>query len=116
MENIYEKLYKIKLDLLYYGAKLTDNCYNLLEKGLDGNVNHNDYITTRGLFLILDKQAYVNTCINRNSLYKIDFTDNEYWLLKKENKLCRIDIIQPPEFALQKKVLNNERGGYCTDF
>lgn len=97
-----DKIYKIKLDLLYYGVKLSDACYDSLKKGIDGNVNHNDYITTKGLFLVVDNNIYVNANLNDLSVYVIDFIDGMYYLTKDNKKFHKVNIIQPPLFALNK--------------
>lgn len=109
VKNMYERneLYKVKIDLLCYGITISKSCYDSLEKGINGNVNHNDYITTKGLFLVLDEQAYVNANLNKNSRYELDFVDNKYVLFKEKVKICKVDVIQSPSYALQNKKLDN---------
>ena len=55
-----KELYEYKLDLLYYGISLSPNCYQMLKKGSNGQVNNDDYITTKGLMVLLDNKIYVN--------------------------------------------------------
>ncbi len=101
------KLYKTKLDLLYYGVYLSAKCYNSLKKGVTGNVNTNDYITTKGMFLILDDYAYVNANLNKKSPYKLDLINKEYLLYKDDVLICPVKIVQPPESALQEKQISS---------
>lgn len=102
-----KEMYEYKLDLIYYGVKVTKNCFDSLVKGIDNQINHNDYITTKGLMIALDSKIYVNANINDNSFYSIDFKDGVYVLGYEDKYICDIDIIQPPLFALNKDVLDN---------
>lgn len=102
-----KELFEYKLDLLYYGIFLTDSCYNSLRKGLNKKVNHNDYITTKGLMLELDGKIYVNAKLNKKSPYMIDFNDNKYYLYHDKQVICLVRIIQSPDFALNDAVLPN---------
>ncbi len=108
-----KKLWEYKLDLLFYGVKLSQKSYELLKKSKDGKVNNEDYITTKGLFIILNDTVYVNAMININSPYSIDCENNEFILKYKEKKICGINIIQPPDFALNALTLPN--GKLITD-
>lgn len=102
-----KKLWEYKLDLIYYGIKLSPQSYNELKKNKDGNVNNDDYITTKGLFIILDNQVYVSSIINTTSIYSIDYKDDEFFLKEDNNKICSVNIIQPPDFALESSTLPN---------
>ncbi len=100
-------MYKYKLDLFFFGVRLSDECYKSLKKGLDGKVNFNDYITTKGLHISLNNEAYVNADINDTSMYKIDYYDFKYILLRDNVYICDVYISQPPDFALYNKTISN---------
>lgn len=102
-----KELWEYKLDLLYYGIKISPKCYELLKKSKEGKVNNDDYITTKGLFLLLDKIVSVNAMINTESPYSIDWYDKEFLLKYNEEKVCPIKIIQPPDYALNLNTLPN---------
>ena len=110
MKSFYKKeLYEYKLDILYYGISISQSCYNSLKKGKHNQINNNDYITTKGLMIALDSKIYVNADLNKNSYYTADFVNNEYILKYKDLFICKINIIQPPDFALQFSRLNTGR-------
>lgn len=104
-----KKLWEYKLDLLFYGIKINQKCYELLKKSKDGKVNNDDYITTKGLFIILQGDVCVNAMINMNSPYSIDSEEHEFILLYNEEKICFVNILQPPDFALNASTLPNGR-------
>lgn len=101
------KLYEYKFDLLYYGITIEDECYERLRKGVNNQVSYNDYITTKGLMLVLDSKIYVSAEVNGESPYKICLIDNCYFLKKDGLIICDVKIIQPPEFALKEVKLAN---------
>ncbi len=100
------ELYEYKLDLLYYGISLSLGCYQALKKGSNGQVNNDDYITTKGLMVLLDNKIYVNANLKEYSKYQIDFKDEEFFLSCRGLKICPVKIIQPPDFALDKVALS----------
>lgn len=102
-----KELYEYKLDLLYYGVSISDSCYGALKKGGDGQVNNDDYITTKGLMILLDDKMYVNANLNKNSKYLLDFRDNKFFLKYQDTDICSVKIIQPPDFALNKVSLSS---------
>ena len=102
-----KELYDYKLDLLYYGVSISDSCYDALKKGGDGQVNNDDYITTKGLMILLDNELYVNANLNESSKYLIDFRDNKFFLKYQDIDVCSVTIIQPPDFALNKVSLSS---------
>ncbi len=104
-----KKLWEYKLDLLYYGIRITEECYKLLKKDNNGKVTFNDYITTKGLFIILNDTISVNVLINTTSSYCIDLEDSNFILKHNSNKICNITIKQAPEFALNSLTLPNGR-------
>lgn len=108
-----KELYEYKLDLLYYGIHITDECYASLKKGIYNQINHNDYITTKGLMIALDSLIYVNAKLNKKSPYVVDIQENNYYLVFNDKKICSIKIIQPPEFALMGATLKS--GKVVTD-
>ncbi|MCI8460499.1 MAG: hypothetical protein HFE81_03805, partial [Bacilli bacterium] len=55
-----KELFEYKLDLLYYGISIDRECYNSLKKGNKNQINNEDYITTRGLMIVLNSSVYVN--------------------------------------------------------
>ncbi|MDE6141081.1 MAG: radical SAM protein [Bacilli bacterium] len=101
------ELYEYKLDLLYYGVSISDNCYAALKKGGDGKVNNDDYITTKGLMIMLDDSLYVNANLNKSSRYLIDFNCNRFSLKYDDVDICSVKVIQPPDFALNKVSLSS---------
>ncbi len=109
-----KELYEYKLDLLYYGIAITDSCYDTLKKGCYKQINNNDYITTKGLMIVLDSSTYVNANLNKESPYKVDVKNAIYALYHKDQYVCEVKIIQPPDFALNKERLSN--GQKITDF
>lgn len=109
-----KELWEYKLDLLFYGVRINNNCYEQLKKNKDGKVNNEDYITTKGLLIVLNDTVYVNAMININSPYFIDSYENSFVLYYNQEKICLINIIQPPDFALNEEVLPN--GKLITDF
>lgn len=100
-------LYEVKLELFYYGVRLTDSSYNSLKHDKNGNVNNDDYITTKGLFLILDNKTYVNAPIDDNSSYIIDYDGKSYFLYKNNTLISIVKIIQPADFALYNETLRS---------
>ncbi len=102
-----KELWEYKLDLLFYGVRISQNCYKLLKKDKDGKVNNEDYITTKGLFIVLGDEVYVNAMININSPYSIDSDGYKFVLKYKETDICFVDIIQAPDFALNAYTLPN---------
>lgn len=100
-------MYKYKLDIFFFGVSLSDECYESLKKDNNGNVNFNDYITTKGLYISLNNEIHVNANINNNSKYKIDYQDLKYKLFKNGKYVCDVYIIQPPDFALYNKTISN---------
>lgn len=108
-----KELYEYKLDLLYYGISLSPNCYQMLKKGSNGQVNNDDYITTKGLMVLLDNKIYVNANLYEASKYQIDFENDEFCLLCEGLKVCSVKIIQPPDYALDKVALST--GKLITD-
>lgn len=115
MEKLDKKeLYEYKLDLLYYGINLEEECYKLLKKGINNQVSHNDYITTKGLMLRLDSKIYVSADVIEDSPYSICVFNNCFFLKKGELLICKVDIIQPPEFALKEAKIGS--GELVTDF
>lgn len=102
-----KELYEYKLELLYCGVSISKSCYTVLKKGKDGQVNNNDYITTKGLMLLLDNKIYVNANLDNKSDYVIDFRNNEFILVNNDKVICSVKIIQPPDFALDKVALDN---------
>lgn len=108
-----KNLWEYKLDLLFYGIKINQNSYEVLKKDKDGKVNNEDYITTKGLFIILNNNLYVNAEIKSNSPYSIDIEGHEFILKHNEEKICCANIIQPPDFALNATTLPN--GKLITD-
>lgn len=108
-----KELYEYKLDLLYYGIAIGDEAYNSLKKGESGKVNNEDYITTKGLMLLLDNQIYVNANLNDESVYKLDVVNNNFVIKQSGKLICDVDVIQPPEFALNNVSLPN--GCWITD-
>lgn len=102
-----KELYEYKLDLFYYGVSISSISYAVLKKGKDGQVNNDDYITTKGLMLLLDNKIYVNANLYPNSRYLIDFRNNEFILVNNDDIICSVKIIQPPDFALDKITLEN---------
>ena len=110
-----KELYEYKLDLLYYGIKIDDECFKRLIKGNNNNnVCFDDYITTRGLMLCLDSKIYVSTDIKEESPYIISFINDDYFLRKGDLYICNIDILQPPEFALYEARLIS--GDFVTNY
>lgn len=112
--SINKELYEYKLDLLYYGITIEDKCYKRLRKGNNNNVNYDDYITTRGLMLLLNSKVYVSTDINKDSPYSICLIGEDYFLKDSQSLICKVDIFQPPEFALKENKLKN--GELITNF
>lgn len=108
-----KELWEYKLDLLFYGIGISQKCYELLQKNKEGKVNNEDYITTKGLFIILNDCVYVNARINPDSPYFIDFLEEKYILKYQEEKICTIQMKQAPSFALQAITLPN--GKLITD-
>ncbi len=102
-----KKLYEYKLELLYHGIAISENCYNSLRKGKNGKINNDDYITTKGLMIALDNNIYVNANLNPNNPYLIDYEHNTYILKKETDKICKVKVKQPPEFALKEQSLSN---------
>lgn len=102
-----KELYEYKLELLYYGVSISERCYNSLKKGKNGKINNNDYITTKGLMIALDNWLYVNANLNPNSPYSIDYENNIHVLRNRNDKICKVQIKQPPEFALKEQSLPN---------
>ncbi len=110
-----KELYEYKLDLLYYGIKIDDECFKRLIKGNNNNnVCFDDYITTRGLMLCLDSKIYVSTDIKEESPYIISCINDDYFLRKGDLYICNIDILQPPEFALYEARLIS--GDFVTNY
>lgn len=108
-----KKLWEYKLDLLFYGIRISQKCYELLRKNKSGKVNNEDYITTKGLLIVLNNSVHVNAEIKKNSPYSIDVEKHEFILKYNEEKICFIKIIQPPDFALNESTLPN--GKLITD-
>jgi len=104
-----KELWEYKLDLLFYGIRISENCYELLKKGKNRKITNDDYITTKGLFIILNDSVYVNAMINTNSQYSVEREDTNLILKCNEQKICSINIIQPPDFALNSITLSNGR-------
>lgn len=104
-----KELWEYKLDLLFYGIEISKSCYELLKKDKDGKVNYEDYITTKGLFIVLNDTVYVNAMLNASSPYLVD-REKEIFILKyKGQKICTVNIIQVPDFALNGETLPNGR-------
>ena len=101
------ELWEYKLDILYYGISISKQCFDMLKKGINNQINNDDYITTKGLMIVLDYKIYVNADINEESPFLIDYEDEQYILKYKNKLICKIKIIQPPEFALKRKKLNS---------
>lgn len=108
-----KELWEYKLDLLFYGITISKKCYDSLKKNKDGKVNTEDYITTKGLYIVLDNTVYVNAMINISSPYSIDIDGDKYILKYNEEKVCCVNISQPPSFALNEFTLPN--GKLMTD-
>lgn len=108
-----KQIWEYKLELLFHGVSISQNCYKLLKKDKNGKVNQEDYITTKGLILVLNDSVYVNAMINKNSSYRIDYEKSDFVLKFNDEKVCFINIIQPPDFALNAEVLPN--GKLITD-
>lgn len=108
-----KKLWEYKLDLLSYGIRINQKCYEILKKNKDGKVNNEDYITTKGLFIVLKDNVCVNAMINMQSPYSIDSEAQEFILKYNEENIYSISIIQPPDFALNASTLPN--GKLITD-
>lgn len=108
-----KEMWEYKLDLLFYGIRISENCYELLRKGKKGKITNEDYITTKGLFIILNDSVYVNAMINANSQYFVEREDTNLILKYDKQKICSIRIIQPPDFALNSITLPN--GKMITD-
>lgn len=81
-----KNLWEYKLDLLFYGFRLSQKCYEVLKKNKDGQVNSEDYITTKGLIIVLDDIIYVNAQINNSSPYSID-SEKQKFILKYNEKI-----------------------------
>lgn len=108
-----KELWEYKLDLLFYGIRISEKCYESLKKNKKGKVTNEDYITTKGLFIILNGNTYVNAMINSNSQYSVDIEGSGFVLKYNEKEICFINIIQPPDFALNSITLSN--GKMITD-
>lgn len=109
-----KELWEYKLDLLYYGIQLSKKVYDLLRKSDDGKVNYDDYITTKGLFIILGNKAYVSPDIDESSPYSLEINNKyKYFLAYKGEFICYIEIIQPPAYALSNLRIKN--GKLITD-
>lgn len=108
-KNIIKELYEYKLDLLYYGVVIDNDCIKTLRKGINNQISHNDYITTKGLMIRLNSSVYVNANINEESPYIIEISHRQYILKYHNNFICNVTIFQPPDYALQNtKLSNNE--------
>ena len=59
-----KELWEYKLDLFFYGIQISKRCHEYLRKDSDGNVTFGDYITTRGLFILLNDTVSVNAMVN----------------------------------------------------
>lgn len=101
------ELYEIKLEILFYGIRLSDKCYHSLRHDKDGHVNKNDYITTKGLYLILNNEVYVNAPLNQESFYLIDYDGSSYSLFKNNVFITKLSIIQQEKFALDNECLKD---------
>lgn len=101
------KLWEIKLEILFYGIEITDNAYNNLKHGIDGKVNVDDYITTKGLMLALNDEVYVSGIIKNDSKYIVDYFDGKYVLKRDAEILTNVTIIQPPDYALNNYLLKS---------
>lgn len=101
------ELFEVKLDIIYYGVRLSNECYKSLKHDKCGNVIKNDYITTKGLYLILNNEVYVSAPIKDNSYYLIDFDGKTYSLFKNGKFITETKIIQPRSFALNNETLEN---------
>ena len=104
-----KELWEYKLDLFFYGIQISKRCHEYLRKDSDGNVTFGDYITTRGLFILLNDTVSVNAMVNETSQYFLDREKNEFILKYADKKVCTITIFQPPEFALNQSTLSNGR-------
>lgn len=102
-----KELFEYKLDLLYYGISIDRECYNSLKKGNKNQINNEDYITTRGLMIVLNSSVYVNANLNEDSPYKVYLINEIYVLKYGEITICTVNIIQPPDFALRAAKLSN---------
>lgn len=108
-----KQIWEYKLELLFHGISISEKCYKLLRKDKNGKVNNEDYITTKGLIIVLKDSVFVSSMINQNSPYCIDYEENNFVLKFNGEEICFIKIIQPPDFALNGEVLPN--GKFISD-
>ena len=109
-----KQIWEYKLELLFHGIRISQNCYKILKKDKNGKVNNEDYITTKGLILVLNDSVYVNAMVNKNSPYYIDFEESNFVLKLNDEKICYIKIIQPPDFALTDCVATSTTAFFST--
>ena len=99
------KDYEIKLELLFYGVRLS----NIVKKELitSGKVEvFNDYITCTGMMISFNNQ-YVTCKINENSKYIVDFVNNQICLKKDNNIIKKIIIIEPAKYMINNELNRN---------
>ena len=108
------ELYRLKLELFYYGVDLSVEAIKKLNL-VNGKLTFDDYITTRGLILMLNEDIFVNAEINKESNYKIDYVDNSFVIINNGKLISSINnIIQPPKFALNGDIIS--AGYHITNF
>lgn len=104
-----KELWEYKLDILYYGIRIGDACYKKLKKDSEGKITHENYITTNGLFIVLDDSVYVNARIDEKSPYIVDEEDNKTTLKYNNQYICYVVIKQSPEFYMNSYSISSGR-------
>lgn len=99
------KDYEIKIELLFYGVKLSNRIKN--ELTINGKIKlFNDYITYTGIMINFNEQ-YVTCKLNEDSPYIIDYLSNQICIKKGNNIVKDITIIEPAKY-----MINNELNKY----
>lgn len=99
------KDYETKIELLFYGVKLSNRIKN--EIPIKGKIKiFDDYITCTGIMINFNEQ-YVTCKLNENSPYIIEYINNRIYLKKGDNIVQDITIIEPAKY-----MVNNELNKY----
>lgn len=101
------EIQSLKIKLMAHGLVVTGNAKE--ELILEGKVlSYEDYPTTNGLFLQIDKDIFVNAPINEKSTIILDFSKN-FSLIDSE-KIFPVKIYPPPNYFGKKNKENEVFG------
>lgn len=100
-------LYRLKIELMYYGIYPSKRALEALPKGRQG-WHHRDTPASGGLIVKILPETYVNApVVFKNTPFALEYADG-YFHIARDGNVYKAEVYSPPDYALDNRIESNE--------